>query len=174
MHNKTQHVDNRTHESCVNCFAILSHNLRAPYCQCAQRYAGPKNMNCKHLKIILISFFIVPYNTSADQAGLSLEPLAIANINCAAFYTAAQVLIKPEAKKEYESKSSIHHALSYRLSSSQETISSNLNNEIQRQATEALSLKEHAQAVKFLSDNSIKCSIIEINSNAIIKNNSIN
>jgi len=135
-----------------------------------KRYAGPKNMNRKYLKIVLISFFIAPYNASADQAGLNLEPLAIANINCAAFYAAAQVLIKPEAKKEYELKSSIHHTLSYRFSSSQETISSNLSDEIQRQASEALSLKEHAQAVKFLSKNSIKCTTIEIHSNAIINN----
>ena len=39
--NKSQHVDNRTHESCVNCYAILSRKLRTPYCQCAQRYSAP-------------------------------------------------------------------------------------------------------------------------------------
>ncbi|MDA7086400.1 hypothetical protein PH586_08415 [Pseudomonas sp. SA3-5] len=129
-------------------------------------------MNRKYLKITLISFLIAPFNVSANQTGFSPEPLAIANINCAAFYTAAQVLIKPEAKKEYESKSSIHHALSYRFSSSQENISNNLNSETQRQIIEAISLKEQAQAVKFLSENSIKCKTIEIHSNAILKNNS--
>ncbi|EJM58448.1 hypothetical protein [Pseudomonas sp. GM48] len=134
-------------------------------------YAESKDMKRKHLKIILISFFIVPYNASADQTGLSLEPLAMANINCAAFYAAAQVLIKPEAKKEYESKFSMHYALSHQLSSSYETLAKNLNKEIQRQATEALSLKEHTQAVNFLTKNSIKCSTIEIHSTAIIKNN---
>ena len=131
-------------------------------------------MKRKYLKITLISFFIAPYNVSADQTDLGLEPLAVANINCAAFYTAAQVLIKPEAKKEYESKSSSHHALSYRFSSSQETISTNLNNEIQRQVIEAVSLKEQAQVINFLSENSIKCTTIEIHSNAILKNNSQN
>lgn len=134
-------------------------------------YAGFKDMKHKHLKIILTSFFIVPYNASADQAGLSLESLAMANINCAAFYAAAQVLVKPEAKKEYESKFSMHYALSHQLSSSYETLSKNLNKEIQHQTTEALSLKEHAQAVNFLARNSIKCSAIEIQSAVIIKNN---
>lgn len=131
-------------------------------------------MKCMYLKITLLSFFIAPYNVSADQTDMSLEPLAMANINCAAFYTAAQVLIKPEAKKEYESKSSLHYALSHRLSSSHETLSNNLNEEIQRKAIEALSLKEHAQAVNFLTENSLKCSTTEIHSTAVIKNNSAN
>ena len=128
-------------------------------------------MKRSYLKIILISFSMISYNASADQASLSLEPLATANINCAAFYAAAQVLIKPEAKKEYESKFGKHYALSYQLSSSPETISNKLNNEIQRQAAEALSLKAHTQALNFLTQNSIKCSTIEINSTGIIKNN---
>jgi hypothetical protein len=128
-------------------------------------------MKRNHLKIILISFSIFSYNASADQADLSLEPLATANINCAAFYAATQVLIKPEAKREYESKFGTHYALSYKFSSSPETISIKLNKEIQRQAAEALSSKEQVQAVNFLTKNSIKCSAIEIQSTAIIKNN---
>ena len=131
-------------------------------------------MKRNYLKSILISFSMVSYNALAGQAGLNLEPLEKANIECAAFYIAAQVLIKPEAKKEYESKSNTHYALSYQLSSSPETISSKLNNEIQRQATEALSLKEHAQALNFLTGNSIKCTAIEINSTGVIKNNAAN
>ncbi|MGV8889309.1 MAG: hypothetical protein ACOH2P_14985 [Pseudomonas sp.] len=127
-------------------------------------------MKRKHLKIILFSLSIFTYNASADQKNLSLEPLAIANTNCAAFYAAAQVLIKPEAKKEYESKFTTHYALSHQLSSSYETLAKNLNEEIQHQATEALSLKEQAQAVDFLTKNSIKCSAIEVQSTAAIKN----
>lgn len=136
-----------------------------------KRYAGSKDMKHKYLKIIFISFFIVSYNASADQTGLDLEPLAMANINCAAFYAAAQLLVKPEAKKEYESKFSMHYALSHQLSPSYEELSKNLNKETQHQATEAVSLKEHRQIVNFLTKNSIKCSAIEMQSAAIIKNN---
>jgi hypothetical protein len=131
-------------------------------------------MKRNYLKSILISFSMVSYNALAVQAGLNLEPLEKANIECTAFYIAAQVLIKPEAKKEYESKSNTHYALSYQFSSSPETISSKLNSEIQRQATEALSLKERAQALNFLTGNSIKCTSIEINSTGVIKNNAAN
>ncbi|MGX0891177.1 hypothetical protein AB7M22_003185 [Pseudomonas sp. ADAK2 TE3594] len=128
-------------------------------------------MKLKQLKMVLISLSAITHNVSADQKGLNLEPLAMANTSCAAFYAAAQVLIKPEAKKEYESKFSTHYALSHQLSSSYETLAENLNKEIQRQATDASSLKEKAQIVDFLSKNLIKCSTIEIQSTAIIKNN---
>jgi hypothetical protein len=116
---------------------------------------------------------MVPYDASADQADLS-EPLSMANISCAAFYAAAQVVIKPEAKKEYESKFSIHYALSHQLGSSYEMLSNTLNKEIQRRAAEVLSLKERAQVVGFLSKNSIKCSAIEVQSAAIVKNSTAN
>jgi len=128
-------------------------------------------MERKNLKIILISLSAITHNVSADQEGLNLEPLAMANTSCAAFYAAAQVLIKPEAKKEYESKLSTHYALSHQLSSSYETLTENLNKETQRQATDALSLKEKLQIVDFLTKNIIKCSVIETQSTAIIKNN---
>lgn len=131
-------------------------------------------MNRKYLNIILISFFMVTYNASADPKDLILEPLALANINCAAFYTAAQVMIKPEAKKEYESRSGMHYALSHRFTSSHGALSKQVNEEIQRLVIEGLSLKDHAQAVNFLSDNSIKCSVIEMNSTAVVTNHSLN
>ncbi|WP_338523697.1 hypothetical protein NUH87_28910 [Pseudomonas batumici] len=134
-------------------------------------YTGSKDMKRKYLKIILISLSAITHNVSADQKSLSLEPLAMANISCAAFYTAAQLVIKPKAKKEYESKSSTHYALSHQLSSSYETLAENLNKETQRQATDALSLKEQVQVVDFLTKNLIKCSVIEVQSTEIIKNN---
>jgi hypothetical protein len=124
------------------------------------------------MKITLILFLCVSCNVLADQEPLNIEPLARANINCAAFYTAAQIIIRPEAKKEYESKMSAHYALSHQLSSSYELLAKILNSEIQKQAEKISSLKEREQAASYLSSNHIKCSTIEVNSAGVVQQNS--
>lgn len=128
-------------------------------------------MECKHLKIILFSLSAITHNASADEKDLNLEPLAMANISCAAFYGTAQVVIKPEFTNKYASKFSTHYALSHQLSSSYGALAENLNKEAQRQAVDALSFKEKSQIVDFLSKNTIKCGAIEAQSADIIKNN---
>lgn len=106
---------------------------------------------------------------SADQTGLDVEPLLMANARCFGFYTAAQALTKPEAKKEYESKANKHYELSHRLTSSYETLSDKFNNEVQGQMNYAFSLKTRDQIVDFVAKNSMKCSLLDDISVAIIK-----
>ncbi|MFT0474245.1 hypothetical protein ACMSI6_09920 [Pseudomonas antarctica] len=130
-------------------------------------------MQFKPLKILLISLSAMTHTVSADQKDLNLEPLAMANIRCAGFYTAALMVVKPEAKKAYESSFNTHYALSHQLSASYEALAENLNKEIQRHATEVSAFKEKAQVVDFLSKNFIKCSSIEAHSAALIKNNTL-
>jgi len=106
---------------------------------------------------------------SADQSALDLEPLAWANVNCAAFYAAAQMLVKPEAKKEQESKFNAHYSLSHQFTSAYERISKDLNAEIQREFAEAASLTEREQVSNYLSRSRIKCSVIEMNSVGVLR-----
>lgn len=124
------------------------------------------------MKRALIPFLIISCQVSASQKTLSIEPLARANINCAAFYTAAQIVVKPDAKKEYESKMATHYSLSHQLSSSYELLAAKLNSETQRQATEIMSLKDRERVVNYISSNSIKCTTIEINSIGVVRQNS--
>lgn len=112
----------------------------------------------------------IPAGTvSADQNGLNVEGFLKANVRCFGFYQAAQLLIKPELKKEYESKASKHYDLSHRLTSSFETLSDKFNEEVLRQSSYALSLKNKDQMVKFLTENLSECSLLEDSSTAIIK-----
>ena len=125
------------------------------------------------LKVSSIAIFIgLKFSciVSAAPNDSDFEPLAIVNIKCAAFYGAAQLLIKPDAKKEYESKSSAHYVLASRFSSSYETVPKRIGEEVQLQAIEALSLKDHTKVANFLSANSIRCSSIELHSIAVINN----
>ena len=124
------------------------------------------------MKRALFLYVIIAGQVAARQEPLSIEPLARANINCAAFYTAAQIIVKPEAKKEYESKMATHYSLSHQLTTSYELLAATLNSEIQRQATEVMSLKDRERVVNYISSNSIKCTTIEINSIGVMRQNS--
>lgn len=133
---------------------------------------SPELWICK-MKRALILFLIVSCQVSASQKTLSIEPLARANINCAAFYTAVQIIVKPEAKKEYESKMATHYSLSHQLSSSYELLVAALNSEAQRQAAEIMALKDRERVVNYISSNSIKCTAIEVNSIGVVRQNSV-
>ena len=127
-----------------------------------------------YMKRNLALFLIISCNASANQKNLDLDPLAMANINCSAFYTAAQIIIDPEAKKEYESKASAHYLLSHQLSPSYERMANALNSEILRQASEIGSLKEREQVIDHITSNSLKCTTIKVNSDGVARQNSIN
>jgi hypothetical protein len=121
-------------------------------------------------KRIFIPLLIFTCSALADQPELDLEPLAMANINCAAFYAAAITLVNQDAKDEQGLKFSTHYALSHQLNSSHKDLAEIINTNIQRQAAEAASLKDYEQIVNYVSKNSIKCTAIEVNSAGIVRN----
>lgn len=126
--------------------------------------------NC--LTAILVTVLMAACTASAASEEFNFEPLADAHINCMAFYSIAKLMVKPEAKKEYELKSGVHYSLSHRFSSSQAGMSEKTIEAFQRQAAEGLSLTDNAK-VRFISGNSVKCSALEAQSNAIIKHHNL-
>ncbi|MGR1216400.1 hypothetical protein ACUYGA_05975 [Metapseudomonas otitidis] len=128
-------------------------------------------VNNKCLKAGLIGSLIFACGASAGQEAAELEPLAMANIKCAAFYLAAQQLVKPEFKKEYEAKFGRHYEFIYKFTDSYEVLANALNDEMARQLIEAMSIKEQAQVVSFLSKGSVDCTVVEAISVSALENN---
>lgn len=93
----------------------------------------------------------------------------MANIKCAAFYLAAQQLVKPEFKKEYEAKFDRYYGFIYKFTDSYEVLANTLNDEMARQLIEAMSIKEQAQVVSFLSNGSVDCAVVEAASVAALE-----
>jgi hypothetical protein len=129
-------------------------------------------MKNKGLTAAVVWVFMAACSAPAISEEINFEPLVDAHIDCIAFYSIAKFMVIPEAQKEYELKSAVHYSMSHRFSSSQTGMSEKTNEAFQRRAAEGLSLAGDAK-VRFISDNSVKCSALEAQSNAIIKHHDL-